>query len=275
MLLIPLGINGFFPFNNRHTSCYLVMPSSNTAFLLDAGTGIIRLLKPEVKAKLEQVQELHIILSHYHLDHTSGLFYLTGVWPNRKVVCHAPGYPLVEADPLQALEKLLGPPLYPLRLNDLPLEIEAVTEPRKEIAGLEFRFRPQQHPGSSVGIRVGDYLAYITDTVADPQTAEFARGVNLLMHEVWLTDEEAEHSIEADGVPARAKHSWVGAVAEITKKAEVNLFAPIHHAPWRTDDEILLLAQDIERKCGTPVLALQEGNEYLISLPKTTGTLKK
>ncbi|ACX51847.1 beta-lactamase domain protein [Ammonifex degensii KC4] len=264
MILIPLGTNGFFPSYGRHTACYLLMPDPETAILLDAGTGVARLLEPEIKKRLEPVGELHIVLSHYHLDHVCGLFYLTGVWPRRKVVIHAPGSPLVDAEPIKALEKLLSPPLYPMSLWDLPVEVSEVIGPKKEIAGLRFRFQRQKHPGGSVGMRVEDTLAYVTDTVADPATADFVKGVRFLMHETWLTDEEAEKSVEADGVPAREKHSSAGAVAEIAARAGVGRVAPIHHAPWRTSEELFLLARSVEEKSGIPVVVLEEGKEYLL-----------
>ncbi|WP_165847690.1 MBL fold metallo-hydrolase [Ammonifex thiophilus] len=266
MVLIPLGTNGFFPSRGRHTACYLLMPTPETAVLLDAGTGMARLLEPEIRKRLEPVRELHIVLTHYHLDHTCGLFYLTGVWSRRKVVVHAPGPPLVDAEPVRALEKLLSPPLYPMRLWDLPLEVSEVIDPEKEIAGLRFRFRRQKHPGGSVGMRVEDVLAYITDTVADPATADFVKGVRFLMHETWLTDGEAEESVEADGVPAREKHAFAGAVAEIAAGAGVGRVAPVHHAPWRSNEEILMLAGSMEERSGVEVVVLEEGKEYELLL---------
>ena len=45
-----------------------------------------------------------------------------------------------------------------------------------------------------MGLRIGDALAYITDTPADAETIDFARGVSLLIHELWVTDQEAEEN---------------------------------------------------------------------------------
>lgn len=265
MKLVPLGTNGFFPSHDRHTSCYLLfLQDPERAIVLDAGTGMARLLQPEIRAALSRVEELHILLSHYHLDHTCGLFYLTGVWPGKKAIVYAPTHPMVDCDGRKALVCLLGPPLYPLTLADLPVDVIPVSGGQVEVAGVPVRFRPQRHPGGSVGIRIGDVLTYVTDTVTDPGTAEFARGSLVLLHEVWLTDEEAGVVVEADGVPAREKHSWAGAVAEIATLAGVQHLAPIHHSPWRSSEEVKSLVKSLSVKTSAHVLELIEGTEYEI-----------
>lgn len=260
MRLVALGTNGFFPGNNRHTASYLLLPTPKIAILLDAGTGVARLIEPSVAVHLVTVKELHIVLSHYHLDHVSGLFYLTGAWPGRKVILYAPGKPLIEANGEKAIKQLLGAPFYPL--PTLPLEIRPITSQEVLVADLKFQLRSQRHPGGSIGIRIEDYLSYITDTVADPETVTFVRGSKLLLHEVWLNDEEANSSIEADGVPAREKHSWAGAVARIAATAKVGMLAPIHHPPWRTDEQVDMLIQNLKRISGVPALRLAEGAIY-------------
>jgi len=49
MLLVPLGINGFFPAHGRQTACYLLVAGGRTAILLDAGIGGARLAEQPVK----------------------------------------------------------------------------------------------------------------------------------------------------------------------------------------------------------------------------------
>jgi glyoxylase-like metal-dependent hydrolase (beta-lactamase superfamily II) len=47
------------------------------ALLIDAGTGASRLLaEPEL---LDGVDRLHVVLTHFHLDHVAGLFYLAAL----------------------------------------------------------------------------------------------------------------------------------------------------------------------------------------------------
>ncbi len=262
MKLIPLGTNGFFPARARHTACYLVIPEPRTAIILDAGTGMARLAEPRIRAKLEQVRYLHIVLTHYHLDHIAGLTYLTGLFPAREVILHAPTCPLVDAEARLALSTLLAPPFFSLNLDDLPVRVLSFTDAACEIEGFRLRFRRQRHPGGSVGIRIDNSIAYVTDTTADPETATFAQSCQVLLHEVWLTDDEARSSIEPDGIPAREKHSWVGAVAEIAAKAKVRAVAPIHHPPWRSRRQVSTITAQITTQVGLSPLQLVEGQEY-------------
>ena len=44
--LIPLGTNGFFPSLGHQAQCYMVL-TEDAAIMLDAGTGVGRLLEPE------------------------------------------------------------------------------------------------------------------------------------------------------------------------------------------------------------------------------------
>ena len=85
MQLIPLGTNGFIPTFGRHTMSFLVL-TENQALLLDAGSGVSRLLQPELKALIEPYETLNIVFSHYHLDHTIGVSYLPAVWPTGKIL---------------------------------------------------------------------------------------------------------------------------------------------------------------------------------------------
>jgi len=250
MLLVPLGINGFFPAHGRHTACYLLAAGGRTAILLDAGTGAARLAEEPVKRRIAGCEELHILLSHYHLDHVSGLFYLAGVWPRKRVIIYAPGHPLVDANAAEAVTRLCGAPYFPRSFAGLPVEVVDVTGAEVMVGGHRVRFRAQRHPGGSVGIRIGDVLCYVTDTAPDPATAAFARGCRLLLHEVWFTDEEMERYGGPHGVAAQSGHSWAGAVAEIAGQAETASLAPIHLAPWRSSVEAASLIAQMEKKTG-------------------------
>jgi ribonuclease BN (tRNA processing enzyme) len=106
--LVPLGINGFIPSFGRQTMSFLLL-TGNEALLLDAGTGVGRLLERTMIDLLQPYDCLNIILSHYHLDHVVGLSYLPGTWMRGVVRIYAPGRPFVETEPDQALSRLLQP----------------------------------------------------------------------------------------------------------------------------------------------------------------------
>ena len=258
MRVVPLGTNGFIPTFGRHTMSILVLTEAE-AFLLDAGTGVARLLEPAVQALLQPYERLHICLSHYHLDHVVGLTYLLGAWRRGSVQIYAPERPFVEASAQEALGRLLHPPLFALTLDEFPTPVEVipVTQAELRIGSQQVRWQPQRHPRGSAGIRIGDEVAYVTDTAVLDATAVFAQGVRLLLHELYYRDGEA--------TPAemeRVGHSSVRGVARIAREAGVARLMPIHHHPLRSPTELRQLAQEVEALAGVPVAVPEEGRVY-------------
>lgn len=254
MKLLPLGTNGFIPARGRQTMSFLVV-DGDAALLLDAGSGVARLLEPAANAALEGIERLDVLLTHYHLDHVVGLSYLPGVARDRRLRIFAPAPPLTEGGP-ETLATLIAPPLFPITLDRWPMPVEVVPfgGPALEIGPFRLRVRAQRHPGGSAGVRIDDRLAYVTDTVVDPETARFVRGVGTLLHEVWLTAEEAER--EDAG---RTGHSAAPGVAALAKRAAVGRLVPVHHHPRRDSAGIGELARDLAARSGREVRVVVEG----------------
>ena len=262
--IVPLGTNGFIPSFNRQTMSFLVLNESEM-LLLDAGTGVARLLEPHIVDLMKPYDCLNVILSHYHLDHVVGLSFLLGAWTRGRVRIYAPGQPFVEAAPQEVLNGLLQPPLFPLTLREFPMPVEVVpvTSESLQTETWSIRLRAQTHAGGSAAIRIGDEIAYVTDTIVDEATPTFARGVKLLLHEVFLTDAEAEN-----GDAERLAHSYPGGVARIARQAEVGRLMLVHHHPERTDAEIRKLAHDMEALAGIEVIVPEEGQVYQVQSSK-------
>ena len=255
MNLIALGTNGYIPSYGRHTMSFLVLGESD-ALVLDAGTGMSRLLEPAIRERLNGYDRLSILLSHYHLDHVVGLSFLLGVWPDHPTTIYGPSRPLVDADPIDAVNGLYRPPFFSIGLADLdaPVEIVSVSDSEFTVGEFHIRARRQPHPGGSIGIRIGDDLAYVTDTAIQDETVDFVRGVKALLHEVWMTDEEA-----AAETPDASRHSHESGVADIAREAGVEWLAPIHHHPSRTPDDLLAAAERMQARAGVTVRILAEG----------------
>lgn len=241
MILIPLGTNGFYPSFGRQTMSFLLI-DGRRALLLDAGSGVGRLGEPSIADHLAGISKLDVVLTHYHLDHVIGLAFLPGVWRGRQARIWAPAPPLIEGDPAAALGPLLAPPLFPQRPCDWPLEVEIRpygSAGDLEPLGWDLAVRSQTHPGGSVGLRVGNRLAYVTDTIADPATVDFVAKVGLLLHEVWWSDAELAST------PHAAGHSSVAAVADIARRAGIGALAAVHHRPDRDADAVTTLLADL------------------------------
>jgi ribonuclease BN (tRNA processing enzyme) len=150
------------------------------ALLLDAGSGLPR-------AELDGVRELHVVLTHFHPDHVIGLHAVPSL-PVRPTIW-APGALAYSRPSEEILAPLRSSPLSPFTREALgPVrELSA----RQVIGGFEVTARVQErHHDPTAGIRVGDFLALITDTGYDPGSGPFARGVTHLLHEAWSLDDD-------------------------------------------------------------------------------------
>lgn len=258
MKLIPLGVNGYLPINGRHSSCYLVL-FPDAAFMLDAGTGAARLHEPEVRQLLAPYQELHVILSHYHVDHTAGLYYAFTAWRKGPLHVYAPASPFIDADPAEAIRRYFCPPLNSYLLEDSTIQVHPVSKNEMAIASHRIRMWPQQHPGGSMGLRIDDDLAYITDTVVMMEHAGKAAGVRLLLHELWLNEADARRQDKES-----QRHACLEPVAAFVAAAKPNAFMPAHLYPHYSDSEIEDMLSVIRAKTGTVCSIPREKQIYPI-----------
>ena len=172
---IFLGTAGYHPSETRHTSGLFIPDASpDDAFLLDAGSGTFRLIERDLPANL------HVFLTHAHLDHSMGLTFLFDVAWNRdlKITVYA------EKSTLEALDLLFDSPLFPLPRNFHT----QVLEPQNalEIGGARVSCLDLVHPGGSLGLRFDwpqKALALITDTIGNDEYFAFLAGVDTLVHE--------------------------------------------------------------------------------------------
>jgi ribonuclease BN (tRNA processing enzyme) len=256
--IVPLGTNGFIPTQGRHTMSFLVL-AADQAILLDTGTGVSRLLDQPLVRLLEPYPALNIIYSHYHLDHTVGLSYCTATWPSKPLNIYAPEQPLLHAAAAEALNGLIRPPYFPLTLDQFPCPVTII--PIKDrllnIGSVPICLRAQKHAGGSVGIRIGDDIAYTTDTVVDQDTVDFVRGVKLLLHELWLDDAETPAQ-EA----TRTGHSYASGVARLADEAGVGSLMIVHHHPRRSLVEIQKTAAACQRITRVKIIVPEEGTVY-------------
>jgi ribonuclease BN (tRNA processing enzyme) len=221
MRLVLLGTTGYHPNDRRHTACFL-LPECGVMF--DAGTGLYR------AAKYLATAELDIFLTHAHLDHVIGLSYLLDVTfahPLSRVVVHG------QAEKLSAIEEhLFAPMLFPV---PPPCRFEPLEEPVTLAQGGRVSWFPLVHPGGSVGYRLdwsGHSLAYVTDTTASPDAPylEQIRGVDLLLHECYFTDRQAEWA-------GKTGHSHTTPVAQAARRAGVGRLLLVHLNPLAAEED--------------------------------------
>jgi ribonuclease BN (tRNA processing enzyme) len=233
-----LGSGGWMPSEGRETTCVLIR-DGDRALVLDAGTGARRLVTE--RGLLNGVEHVHVVLTHFHLDHVCGLLYLPAL--AARVSIWAPGAWLYGTESGAILGTLLRPPVSPDDLAAV-LAVDELRPGAQLIGGFEVRASEQPHHWApTAGIRVGDELALLTDTPYEPSSAWIADGVAHLLHEAWSSSAAARYP-ERDATAADA--------GRVAREGNVGNLTLVHLNP--TLDDLSPLVEDASAHFGRVAL---------------------
>jgi ribonuclease BN (tRNA processing enzyme) len=251
-----------------NTSCIEIRPSDGSLVILDAGTGI-RALGRSLDGSVPK--RIDILLSHLHLDHLEGLGFFAPLW-DPATELHIWGPPSPVRSLSDRIAQYLSPPLFPVRLAEIPARLELHDAPEEAwmLGSASVSARPIIHQGPTVGYRIeegGKALAYLTDhepaLAADLTSvpAEWvsgyaiAAGADVLIHDCQYTETE---------YPERAGfgHSSTEHVASFAKIADARRLILFHHDPNHTDEDLEQLCDRVrELWDGGTVELAREGEE--------------
>lgn len=227
MKFVFLGTTGYHPNNRRHTPS-IMFPE--IGLIMDAGTGFFR------ARDLIQTDQLHLFLSHIHLDHCIGLTFLFDIGFEKNL---QPTQVYVDSEKIEVLENnFFHELLFPAQL---PMEYQPIADAKtgshqfplpNETTLTTF---PLKHPGGAVGFRIeqaGKSMAYVTDTTAavDEPYLKYIQDVDILIHECYFPDGQEEKA-ELTG------HSCATPVAEVAKKCNVGELLLVHVNPLDESDD--------------------------------------
>lgn len=237
--------------------------SDGALVVLDAGSGI-RQLGNHLTRTYPRVD---ILLSHLHMDHVQGLPFFRPLL-NPDVETHIWGPISTTRDLRSRISRYLSPPLFPIRVRDLPnVTFHDVTPSTFQLGSLEVTADLITHPGSTLGYRIvegNDSLAYLSDHEPAfgmgriPDSPEWtsgsalARGVDVLVHDAQYTDEEYARRVGWG-------HTSLTQLAALTRQVEPRRLVTFHHDPAHSDAELDDFHEQLK--------SLLNGTEMLAGVP--------
>ncbi len=253
-----------------NTSCVTVATGeANCLTVIDAGTGI-RGVGDELAPDAERVD---ILLSHLHLDHIIGLGFFSALMrPGLEVHLWGPPSQLLGLH--TRLTRYLSPPLFPVRLRDLPcrLELHEITPGRFEVPGLEVTAALICHPGATLGFRLDDgngVVTYLSDhepalgARVFPDLPEWtsgydlAEGADLLIHDAQYVDREYPDHVGWG-------HSTVSQAVALAQVAGAAQLVAFHHDPGHDDESLDRIYADVQEGASLAVTPAREGSNFAV-----------
>jgi ribonuclease BN (tRNA processing enzyme) len=221
-----LGCSGGAPSATRETACLLIREDERL-LLLDVGTGARRLVGDATR--LGGVSHVHVLLTHFHLDHVCGLTYLPMI--GRDVTIWGPGAWLYGRPTAAILAPLMQPPIAPTDVSRT-YAVNELSAGEQSIAGFRVRAGAQpRHWDPTAGLRIEDAVALITDTPYETASAALAAGVEHLLHEAWSSSAAPIYP-ERDATAADA--------ARVAAEAGATALTLIHLNPRLPDLSVLI-----------------------------------
>ena len=255
-----------------NTSCVEVRAADGSTLVLDAGTGMRRL----GAALRGQARRVDVLLTHLHMDHIQGLGFFAPFFEQDREV-HLWGPPSTTQALRERLTRYLSPPLFPVRLRELPCRLVLHDVPLEafQIGPFHVTAALVCHPGPTVGYRItadGATLAYLPDHepalgLGLPAAPDWISGFALAAGaEVLIHDAQYSAAEYVDHVGWG--HSAMTHTLALATAAGVGRLVTFHHDPEHDDDTLERLLEDacagaafpFEIVPGTEGLGLEVGD---------------
>lgn len=256
-----------------NTSCVELRLADGTVAILDAGTGMRPLGRRLVD---EGVTEVHIFLTHLHLDHLQGLAFFAPLY-RKDMTVHIWGPP----SPLHALAQrisgYMSDPLFPVHLTDVPARTMFHDAPGvgARVGSAVVQSAPLVHLGPTIGHRFQEgtaSLVYIPDHEpslgidlrrVDPSWVSgvgLARDSDVLIHDCQYTEAEYDQHVGWG-------HSSVAHVVQLARMSAVRQLVLFHFDPSHTDEIVDLQvarAGQLWGPEGRAPIAAREGTTLVV-----------
>lgn len=257
-----------------NTSCVEVV-SGSARVIFDAGTGIRALGDALLKKKGER--EIHLFLSHYHLDHIIGIPFFAPLYQKDiKLQIYGPKSQRDRAVD-EILDHLFAQEFFPVPLSSVssrieyhPLEDDTVIINPFSITSFDVN-----HPGRSLGFLLennGKKLAYLPDhecithfnhldksknNFYQERLVETLKGADILIHDAQYWKAEYKNH------RGWGHSTWEDAL-HLAQSARVKTLVLFHHAPHHTDtglNQALVRFKKVAKDSKIKIVLAREGAE--------------
>lgn len=224
---------------------------SKGCIVFDAGTGIRRLGKDLASGLLPAVDNIFILLTHFHWDHIQGLPFFDPIYnPNQHISVFAPREEMSDTRLREIFEVQMQQEYFPVQLGKTGAEFEFLTREKQAKSLLAdgdvtLTYRLHNHPGGAFSYRLeaeGKSIVICTDLEhgesIDQGTVAFCKNADLLIHDAQYTNAELR-------THRGWGHSSYSQAIEVARRAGVKQLLFTHHDPDH-DDEFL---SRVEEEC--------------------------
>ena len=241
------GVRGTFPISSSeghkyggNTPSALIVPSGGELIIVDAGTGIKQLGDKLMKNSANHLLTVHILLTHFHLDHIMGIPFFAPLYSRRtNIIFYAVCDP---EETKKYLSRLMIGKYFPVKFEDSlsRKKFKKIPEGIFEIGTVRVSSCPLHHPQESVAYKIQEHednLIFATDTEhtetgIDERLASFSEGADVLVYDATFTPEEYNSKKRGWG------HSTWLAGTILAKEAVVKNLYLSHFNPDYSDKQI-------------------------------------
>jgi phosphoribosyl 1,2-cyclic phosphodiesterase len=276
MIVRFYGARGSIPVSGKeylkyggNTTCLEIRTKDDEVIVVDAGSGIRTLGHRLIS---ENRFQYTMIFTHAHWDHIMGFPFFQPIYSTKTRITMY-GCPFAQASVKQMISKIMAPPNFPVRFEDIRADIvyHEACEESFAIKSMLIAPIPLSHPNQGVGYRFteeGKSFVFLTDNelaFKHPGGADFqdyrafSAGADLLVHDAEFTEEEYKKT-------KTWGHSAYRDALRLALEARVRKFGLFHHNQERSDegvDEIVADCRKIVSSCNEDLecFAVHQGME--------------
>ncbi|MGD9971784.1 MAG: MBL fold metallo-hydrolase [Desulfatirhabdiaceae bacterium] len=252
------------------TTCLEIRSQQDDVIIVDAGTGIRRLGNALMREGKKQV---HFLFTHAHWDHLIGFPFFKPLYhESSEIFMHrCPfGNNFVET----MLSKVMAPPYFPIRYNDIKAKIHY-----DDACPLEFTVGPVaispiplSHPNRGSGYRFmenGRSMVFLTDNelghrheggMAFDDYVQFCRNTDLLIHDAEYTPDDYVQTLGWG-------HSCYTDVVDLAIKANVRQLGLFHVNQDRSDPDMDAIVDQCRqilkaKNCNIDCFGVESNREF-------------